>query len=50
LCDECFSKFKNKESQEKLRTRGVVDFIKDNWAWIAGVTVAVVGLVLAVFL
>jgi len=31
LCGNCFQIFSNKEAQEKLRTRGVMDFIKDNW-------------------
>jgi len=31
LCDECFKSFKNEETQEKLKTQGVMDFIRANF-------------------
>lgn len=44
LCESCFGVFQ----QEATRTRGVMDFVKDNWIWITG-TVMAVGLVLFIF-
>lgn len=45
LCDDCFKTFQ----QEATKTRGVMDFMQDNWLWIAGGLLAI-GLVSFIFL